>query len=244
MILTVPDNNYSIQSCTYVVIWKKPLTTIPPLSTDFFKRLFQVEELEYGFSQQGLTVVLPQPNTLHYQGDAPNETIFQIRPAPTLLIGYQQMTFFHLDVNKLFSAYEGLVNELKNKYNAFYMSMLSGKIGINIEYFIKLVDGESTQKFFKERFLCNNDSSLEAFGFIDTAFQEVNIQLIEPGNDKLMQIKIQPLAGRTNELYILSNDHYGISPSENIFTIDQLKSYIDKSIGKMKTQVIPYLTNN
>jgi hypothetical protein len=54
-------------------------------------------------------------------------------------------------------------------------------------------------------------------------------------------VKIQPLLTDQHGIYLHTNDHYGITPSQSIFTVEQLKKFSELSIEKLKSQIIPYL---
>jgi hypothetical protein len=222
---------------SYVVIWKKRLSSIPPLSTDFLKKLFGDDKLQYNFTQNGLQANIPY-KTVQLPNLGVGTPLLTILPQPQVTIGYDSFTYLHTDYEDFLKVYEGLISELKSKYNAFFVNLLPAQIGINIDYEIIYPNTFLNQTFFKDRFIGKSGSD---FGFKDELVQEINMQLIEENKSKMIQVKIQPLLTDQHGIYLHTNDHYGITPSQSIFTVEQLKKFSELSIEKLKSQIIPYL---
>lgn len=236
--INIADIKVSERSISYVVIWKKALTTIPPLSTDFFKVVFKSESLDYQFTQQGLQVVLPTIADLN--GLTQNQLLI-IKPSPQLFIGYERLSYVHTNYDDFFEIYSKVFDEIKYKYSAFHSTLLSAQVGINIEYNLELPDNLSSDKFLNDRFLRSSGST---YGFESAQLADFNLVFTEnsANKSKLLQIKVTRSFESQNGLYVHTNDHYGNSPSEHVFTVEQLKKHVEISKNKLFNQVLPYLT--
>jgi hypothetical protein len=153
------------------------------------------------------------------------------------VLGYQKLSVFHNDLNSFYEVYEKFINESKNNYGTFYSTLQSNQVGINIEFEIIFKTLTSVNDWFSNRFFPTDANSF----FSETIMREVKFQVNEETNGKNFGVTIQPRAGVTNGLYCLINDHYGISPSEHIFDLSQMKKYINKTLDKTKEKIIPYI---
>jgi hypothetical protein len=221
-------------SFAYVSIWKKNLTFIPPLDPTFCKSLFgSPQTTTYGFNINGLTIAEPMQATMQ------NNAVIVNKLGANLVLGYQRFSIYTANLDSLLSVYEKFMAELKKNDSAFVTNLKQAQTGINIEYELEFKKTEKIIDFLTERFsLSVNSPSFISIGVLDVRFQ-----LFEQEKEKNITIHLQPRANMSNALFCSANDHYGISPTESIFTQSQLNTYITRSREKLKSQIIPFLIN-
>jgi len=229
-------------SFSYVVVWKKPLTNIPPLAADFCKNLFGApNETEYGFNQEGLAITIKGQNqNIPNQNPANTISIAIAIPKADVRLGYQRFSIFHGDQNIFLDAYTKLIGELKARHSAFYSNLTSRQIGVNIEYEVIFKSKADFDKWVAEKYFTEKLKH----SFTGLNFQQLTFQLNEEARGKFVLVNLSPRIGNVDTLHCLINDHFSISPTEMIFEPNQLKKAIDDTLHKGQIKIIPELISN
>lgn len=228
-------------SFAYVVVWKKLLTNIPPLDSEFCKNLFgKPNETNFGFNQQGLTIAINNNNPIVQNDTNNNIVIISNNLPPNLVLGYEKFSIFHNNLEDFYNVYEKFIVEVKSKHSNFYSTLQARQIGINIEFELTFNDPINVKEWFSERFFSSNNK--------DSSFSEFNLQqfkfrISEEDRGKFVTVTLSPRPGKANLLYCLINDHYTISPTELIFDLNQLTNFVSKANSKVFDKIIPQIIN-
>jgi hypothetical protein len=234
-------SNIEIKPITfsYVVVWKRLLTNIPPLDSEFCKNLFnKPNETNFGFNQQGLTIAINNNNPIVQTGT--NNIIINVpNLPPNLVLGYQKFSIYHTDIESLYTVYDKFINEIKTKYYKFYSTLQSNQVGINIEFELIFKSPVDLKEWVNDKFFSEKKDD-----FSEINFQQFKFQMFEENKAKFVIVTLSPRIGNINTLYCLINDHYTVSPSELIFESNQLKTYINRTISKVSEKIIPQIMSN
>jgi hypothetical protein len=230
--MNISDLEIQPVSYTYVVIWKDALSVIPPINPEFCKNLYNSpNETQFGFNANGLFVTSRPHKTISQTAEA-----VTIELAPNINLGYTRFSIMDRSKESFLSVYTKLVDELKLNHSGFYANLKSAQVGINMEFELILKNGISSNVYLKDKFNIQPASTTIA----DIQFQQISFQIVENAKEKKMAIILQ-IRETDGTILCITNDHYGISPSESIFTPSQLDSYIQKSFERIKEHVLPIL---
>ncbi len=160
-----------------------------------------------------------------------------IAPRPQVNIGPARYVNYNPSLDDLLSSHDALAGQFNEIDASFITNLAVSQFGINLEFELDLGENLSAPNWLQTRFpLTTNHAQFKGI-HVD----EFKFHVIEEPLAKLTAVAIQPRVNKASKLFVVMNDHYGISPLSGFSTSADLKIFFDKSVEKFKNHIVPLL---
>lgn len=228
------DKKINFLSYSYVIIWKKPLLSIPGFNLETLRNLFENPALtQVDSSPNGLTISMLKKIEIPFDS---KERVINIEPpiSPFIVINNAIMHNFNPNLEGLLRTHNKLTSLIKEGGVDLSSSFISGQLGINIDFELSIEPLSSREWFGKRLFSEKFKNNKEVLG-TQMAFRVV----IDKTN--VINVNVQPRANNDNAIFVSINNHFNDSPDYIFEDSNKFEKIFEDSIIKIKDIISPIL---